>query len=99
MSESAPPSERGAMSLTVIEAIAAAKSTTPAELTPPLYEAIDPEALNVILQSGHGDSVTVTFEYQEFEVTVSDSGDVSVTPAENATAGSRADDPQTQTHD
>lgn len=93
MIEPTVSSERDAASLAVVEEIATAKSASPAELTPPLYEVIDPEALNAVLRSSPGDDVTVTFEYQGLEVAVSDADTVSV-----ETANDGATEPPAESH-
>ena len=53
----------------VLWAVADAENITPIELRDPLYEAIDPDALDRLLETGT-DDVTVTFEYCGYSVTV-----------------------------
>jgi hypothetical protein len=65
------------LSRTVMERIAAREGTTPAELSEPLYSAIDPEALDGLFR---GSSGQVVFTYQGYEVTVTSESDISVTP-------------------
>lgn len=58
--------------LAIVEAIASALDRDPMEM-PPLYEVVETEALDAILQRGvRTDSVPVTiqFEYEGFDVTV-----------------------------
>ncbi|RZH68883.1 HalOD1 output domain-containing protein [Natrinema altunense] len=52
---------------TVLDRIAARKGCAPAAL-PPLYEAVDPEALAAVLESNP--DVTVRFEYAGYRVVV-----------------------------
>ncbi len=68
----------------VIEALASAEDVSPAELSPPLADAVDPDALGRLLASG---TVRVTFEYEGREVTVTSDGDVQVTPRVKYTGG------------
>lgn len=69
-------------SIAVIDAISAISGTDPTEL-PPLYERVDPDALNALFDSrnGHGDSdLQVEFSYNGFEVTVQDGPRVTIDP-------------------
>ena len=74
---SKPPSER------IIEAVADAADTSHHEL-PLLYEVIDPEALNHLFASNYDGTTRapgqVTIEYAGYEVVVSSSDDVTVSP-------------------
>ena len=60
----------------VVRAVAAVDNVPVADL-PPLYEAIDPDALNALLQSNGFDG-HVTFEYADHAVRVESDGSVSV---------------------
>lgn len=62
-------------STTVLEAIAEVKGVDIVELSPPLYETVDPEALDKLFQGGHGE---VHFEYLDYEVTVDHDDNVEV---------------------
>lgn len=69
------------VSTTVVTAVARASGTDPTEL-PPLYEHVDPEALNALVthnfnRPGHVD-LTVTFTFNGYDVVVSDDGEVVV---------------------
>lgn len=75
MVSEAPP-EREAVSKKVVEALARATGTDSRNLDPPLYEAIDPEALDVFVASA--DQSFVEFEYDGRNVVVSADGTVSV---------------------
>lgn len=62
-SEDAVP---GSVSEVVVTAVAVAEGTAPTAL-PPLYEAIDPDALDTVAGS---ETVEVTFEYAGYEIQV-----------------------------
>lgn len=77
-----PPSE------TVVRTVAAVTGTSPTAL-PPLYHAIDPDALDAIFSSPRGAGGRVgrtTFQYAGCAVTVASDDDVLVEP--DATVGS-----------
>jgi hypothetical protein len=59
----------------VATALAAHENVGVDELAPPLYDVIDPEALENLFRNTSG---SVTFEYREYEVTVDDEYDVQV---------------------
>ena len=62
----------------VISAVAEATGTDPYELSP-LYKAVDPEALDRLLDSRPGTSVSVIrFRYAGYEICVEGCGEVSV---------------------
>lgn len=65
------PSER------VVREVAAKTGTDPLAL-PPLYEAIDPDALDALFTSSDGNSLQVEFEYAGRHVVVDGSGQVGV---------------------
>ena len=69
-------------SLAVVEAVAAAADVDPADLHPPLYEAIDPIALDRLFADGSERSSNrsgrVTFTYRDYEVTVAADGTVTL---------------------
>lgn len=61
----------------VVEKIAEVEGVDPLELTPPLFEVIDPDALEQIFATTATDDrmdVQVTFSYNEYEVTVCGDG-------------------------
>jgi len=62
--------------MTVLSAVARQTGVDVADLEAPLYEAIDPDALDRLLQ--HGADVTVSFEYDGHDVSVRGDGTVSV---------------------
>lgn len=74
--------EHQTATLAVIDAVAAASGTDPTEL-PPLYDAINPDALNALFESqGKRDraDLRVEFSYNGFNVIVE--GDLQVTVRE-----------------
>jgi hypothetical protein len=74
-----------APSTVVIETVAVASGREPTGIEP-LYEAIDPDALDELFRSNGdvpvGDGITVTFEFGGQSVTVHGSGAVVVRPVE-----------------
>lgn len=71
--------DRSASSV-VLEAVAEAEGTTPTDLSVPLYEAVDPDALDRLFETG-GDTAggRVQFPYADYRVTVTvDDDDVYV---------------------
>lgn len=72
---------------TIIEAVAAVSGRDPFEL-PPLWNVIDPEALDALFEptkAGLKRSGRVEFTYCDFLITVDD-GDVTVSPVADANA-------------
>ena len=72
-------------STAVVETVAVASDREPTRLEP-LYEAIDPDALDALIRSNGvepvGDGITVTFEVAGQTVTIHGSGAVVVRPIE-----------------
>ncbi|MFW5918574.1 MAG: HalOD1 output domain-containing protein [archaeon] len=68
-------------SVAVVETVADETASDPRQ-GPPLHEAVDTEALNELLtkSSGNLDAMTVSFEYDDYEVTVSGDGTVTLDP-------------------
>lgn len=70
-------------SLDIVERVAELEGTDPTTLTPPLYAAIDPEALDSLCQPS--DTATrqtgarVSFTYCGYDVDVREDGEISVT--------------------
>lgn len=79
------PSE--SISVTIVEAVADVKGVEPLELES-LYEAIDPDVLEIILTSPAGETAETdrkaTFLFDGTEVTVRGAGEVTVRPTEQA---------------
>lgn len=69
----------------VVETVSAATGAGPLEL-PPIYAAVDPDALDRLVDSLPGDAgalpCSVTFEYADQLVTVDGEGTVAVEPAD-----------------
>lgn len=63
----------------VIRAVAAAAGVDPVELTPPLYDVVDPEALDALVENG-SDSIRISFTYGHHEVSVESGPTVIVRP-------------------
>ena len=59
----------------VLAAVAEAEGVDEADLTPPLYEAIDPEALDTLVRAGGG---TLEFQYHGYTVAVDHEGAASL---------------------
>lgn len=73
------------LSRAVLEAVALAEETDPAELAEPLYDAIDPEALDDLFRpSGQGGSSRgqVAFVYHDYVVTACSTGRVDIRPVD-----------------
>lgn len=72
----------------VVERVAAAEGVSPEELTPPLFEVIDPDALDQLFgnttTAGRMEGQTM-FTYKGYEITVSGDGHVAVDPLEEQT--------------
>jgi hypothetical protein len=66
----------------VITAVAEATDVSPTELSPPLYDVVDPDALESLVEQAPDDGVRISFEFHECTVIVSGNGDVSVSPTD-----------------
>ena len=53
---------------TVLRAVAEAERTEPFALDPPLYSAVDPEALDEFVRSLNGGTGCLEFTYQGYEI-------------------------------
>ena len=73
--------DSGSLSTTVVTAVAKASGEDPTDL-PPLYESIDPDALDKLLGGGLGRSGShdgyLTFTYADHSVTVHADGEIVV---------------------
>ena len=65
------------VSRAVIDAVAAVEDTPPTELTPPLYDVVDPEALDNVF-AGKATLGKVVFNYNSYEISVDADGYVAV---------------------
>jgi hypothetical protein len=70
------PADSGSVVDEITAGVASLENTTPDELRP-LYEVIDPEALERLFRETRGQ---LTFEYLDYEVTVSHDYSVEITP-------------------
>ncbi|SEV98528.1 HalOD1 output domain-containing protein [Natrinema salifodinae] len=78
MTDSCPPSdEHCSPSQAVVDAVATAYDTSPIDFEPPLYDVIEPEALNSIVRSGSRE-LRVQFRYSGCSVVVTGAGRVDV---------------------
>ncbi|WP_226013421.1 HalOD1 output domain-containing protein [Halomicrobium salinisoli] len=63
----------------ILEALADEAGVDPVELSPPLADVVDPDALDALLERADPDAeVAVHFEYQEYEVVARADGGVDV---------------------
>lgn len=65
----------------VIEAVAEKEGVSPTDLTPPLFDVIDPEALDALVRKDtipNTSEVTVEFTYNGHRVTATSTGEVTV---------------------
>lgn len=69
------------VSTTIVLAVARASGTPPTDL-PPLYDYVDPEALDALVAHSTGrpdrTDLTITFSFSGYEVTVHEDGEVVV---------------------
>ena len=77
-------------STAVVEAVAEKAGVDPVDLDPPLYRAIDPDALDELLSSlGTGTTNgSVSFSYLDFEITVHGDGTVHLEDGDDSDANS-----------
>lgn len=61
----------------VLHEVAEKEGVSPEELNSPLFDVIDPDALDVIFR---GETGQISFEYHGYAVTVSHSGNVALEP-------------------
>lgn len=64
-------------SMAVVTAVAKREGIDPGELRPPLWESIDPEALDRLFHDAQRD-VTVEFEYRSYTVRIDETGAVTL---------------------
>ena len=80
-----------APSVAVVEAVATEEGVPVIELCPPvyppLYEAIDPQALNTILEStgmvGGQSQISITFPFCNYVVTIDSAGTIELEPIDS----------------
>lgn len=72
------------ISTAVVEAIAEYEGVDPLELSRPLYEVIDPDALDNLFPPGSNSAGQIEFSYNGCAVTVTSDGDVDVVNSDAA---------------
>lgn len=70
------------ISVVVVRAVAVLENTDPMEL-PPLYQVIDPEALDALVESDPGPPRQIEFDYCGYEVIVREGTHVTVVDPEH----------------
>lgn len=73
------PTERGGYVADVLEAVADREGVDVLDL-PPIFDAVDPDALEALLATADDTEVTVSFPYGGYDVTVTSGGRVDVDP-------------------
>lgn len=88
--------EELAVSLSIVRTIADREGVDPTEL-PPLYEVIDPDALDGLVDRNTGDRIVVRFTYSGHVVTVEtdDEPTVSIEPSAPTSANPNASESPT----
>ena len=82
------PTRGERFSTAVVEAVARRVGAEPADLDPPLFAAVDPDALDEVLTSlSKGTGGSVSFHYLGYEVTVHDDGDVELEDSSDPSTG------------
>lgn len=70
------------VSTRIVDRIAALEGADPVELRPPLYEVIDPEALDALFERPatrvRPESISLEFEYDGYRVSVGEGGGIAV---------------------
>ncbi|SDR41507.1 HalOD1 output domain-containing protein [Natronobacterium texcoconense] len=74
-------------SVAVVEAVARAEGTDPMALDPSLYRAIDPDALDRLVESAD-EELTVEFTFAGYTVRVDGFGDVTLSPSDRTSGSS-----------
>lgn len=67
------------LAFAVVDSVSAAENATPTEL-PPLYETIDPDALNALFAGRGATTGSVVFQYHGYTVAVASDGRVCLEP-------------------
>jgi hypothetical protein len=79
LSTATPESEATTVSVRVVQAVADAKGVDPAALETPLYEVVDPDALEAVVASVPSSTpASVQFRFLGHDVLVTGAGDVQV---------------------
>lgn len=72
----------------IVETVADTREIAPSDLSTPLYEAVDPDALGRIQQSSDESSLRIQFAYEGCAVTIDGTGNVTVTPLQSDSGSS-----------
>lgn len=64
------------LSQAVVDAVARREKVEPVDLEPPLYEAVDPDALDALFEDNHTTPGTISFMYKGYRVEVDSAGTV-----------------------
>lgn len=84
---SSDPQDRQLISTAVIREVAAREGVDPTELSTPLYDVVDPDALDSLVRStqnrGEGAGLQIRFRYCDYVVRVDGSGTVTVREQED----------------
>lgn len=78
-----PPREGEPVSSTIVRQVAAHEGVDPTDLEPPLYDVVDPDALDALLDSSRTNaesfSLCVEFDYHGYEISVQQDGEFQLT--------------------
>lgn len=67
-----------AISVEIVERIASLEGVDPTDLDVPLYDVIDPDALETLVEGARDGTFEVAFSYYEYDVVVDGDGTVAV---------------------
>lgn len=70
------------ISMAIVSTVAAASGTDSRD-SPPLYAAVDPDALDDLVSAANGTDLRITFTYNEYRVAVDGDGHIAVTDADD----------------
>ena len=74
----AAPSMDDGLSHRVVYAVAEREGVEPESLDPPLYSALDPEALDRLWESDHDTSLSLSFRYLGYQIEIEADGTIAV---------------------
>lgn len=76
----------------IITAVADAAGVAPEELSPPLYEVVAPDAIEALFtnRDGRQTPTSISFEYDEYAVTVVGEGEETIVDVQSRTAEAEA---------
>lgn len=78
------------VSTALVQEIAAAEGVDPTEL-PPLYDAIDTDALDALVQQSGAADVTVEFDYGNYRIHIGGTREITITPSDRPTGEAPAE--------